>query len=729
MTIKFSKKYKPLFEILEGKHPEVDTVIVTGGRGSAKSFVLSCFSLIALVYHFWNVLYTRFTNVSIVDSIKPEVDDKIELLGLSNYVTSTNTHIESKGNRIAFKGIKTGSKQQTANLKSLFGFNCFVVDEAEELPDYETYEKVFLSIRAKDKQNLTILILNPASVHHWIYRHFFTGKNVDAGSNTIKDNVCYIHTSYKDVEREYLADNVVAYYENLKETDEKKYNSVVLGGWTEAVEGRVFNNWKRNTYQEFLNIPLRSFYGVDWGKNHKFGIVELKYDRYTNTLYCHQRNYFSENELISKLNDTERLSINSNGGIIIHTFNKLGIDKDAIIVCDSARPDNIKLLRSYGWEYSVGIDKPKGSVMAGITLLQSTNVIYTQESDGIDTEFKNYSYANDRLGVVDDEVIKAYDDCFVASTPILTKTGYKPIIKMKKGDLVLTSNGYKKVLHKFNNGTKIISDYSIQFDTFSLSLSVTDNHLIKTTKGWIKISKLKSGMTIYHTNISKEESINYTKEENTLCSTNTTCITWFGNITKVKEKLSTIFITLMETLLITKSKILKRLTEKSIALCMQKTDLKITLNGLRNFTKRVLNPLKNGMHQKRGLSNTENKLLSQDLDCKHGEKENVNVVEKCLKQKRKTHTKSVLINANQSLEETAVLMTKKENVLNAEKSLKQINIQKLKIVALNVANRREEKTYDLMVDETHEYFANNILVHNCIDPIRYGRRYAEKHNL
>jgi len=67
-------------------------------------------------------------------------------------------------------------------------------------------------------------------------------------------------------------------------------------------------------------------------------------------------------------------------------------------------------LRDYGWEYAVGIDKPKGSVMAGITLLQSTNVVYTDVSDGIDLEFKNYSYANDRLGVVDDEVIKAFDD-------------------------------------------------------------------------------------------------------------------------------------------------------------------------------------------------------------------------------------------------------------------------------------------------------------------------------
>lgn len=410
MKIKFSKKYKPLFDILRGKHPEVDTVLLTGGRGSAKSFVIACFSLIALAHHAWNVLYTRFTNVSIVDSIKPEVDSKIDLLGLTDYVTSTNTHIESKGNRVAFKGIKTGSKAQTANLKSLFGFNVFVVDEAEELPDYETFEKVFLSIRSKDKRNLTILILNPASVHHWIYRHFFAGMNVEAGSNIIKNNVCYIHTSYKDVEREYLADNVVAYYEMLKESDPDKYEHVVKGGWVEAVEGRVFKDWKRNTFAEFLALPQKSFYGIDWGKNHKFGIVELKYDSYTNTLYCHQKNYYSENELLAQLTPEERATIVNNGGIIVHTMRKLGIKKDAYCVCDSARPDNIMTLRKHGWDYAYGIDKPKGSVMAGITLLQSTNVVYTEDSNGIDLEFKNYAYDNDRLGIIDDEVIKAYDD-------------------------------------------------------------------------------------------------------------------------------------------------------------------------------------------------------------------------------------------------------------------------------------------------------------------------------
>lgn len=408
--IKFSKKYQPLFQLLNGQHKQVDTIIITGGRGSAKSFVVSVFSLISLVQHAWNVLYTRFTNVSIVDSIKPEVDSKIELLNYENFVVSTNTHIERNGNRIAFKGIKTGSKQQTASLKSLSGFNCFIVDEAEELPDYETYEKVFLSIRSKEKRNITILVLNPSSVHHWIYRKFFLECGVDGGSNTIKDNIMYIHTSYLDVAREYLADNIVSYYQQLKEKDEKKYNQVVLGGWTEAVEGRVFNDWKRIDYQEYLKLPFRKAYGVDWGKNHKFGIVEGKYDAYNNNFYVHELNYFSENELIAKMNSQEISIMNERGGIIPYTFDRLGIDKNCDIICDSAVPDNIILLRKCGYSRAYGVDKPKGSVMSGISLLHATNVYYTDISKGIDYEFQNYSYANDRLGIVDDEVIKLNDD-------------------------------------------------------------------------------------------------------------------------------------------------------------------------------------------------------------------------------------------------------------------------------------------------------------------------------
>jgi len=179
-----------------------------------------------------------------------------------------------------------------------------------------------------------------------------------------------------------------------------------------SVEGRIFTHFKPIPYPEYQEINQTKTYAIDWGRNHGFGIIEGKYDQYYNNFYTHELNYKSENKLISEMSDSEKAYVNNadNGGIIIHTVKKVGIPKDATIVCDSAVPDNIRLLRNHGWEYAYGIDKPKGSVMAGISLLQSTNVFYTDCSAGIELEHQSYQYRADRMGVIDDEVLKESDD-------------------------------------------------------------------------------------------------------------------------------------------------------------------------------------------------------------------------------------------------------------------------------------------------------------------------------
>jgi hypothetical protein len=235
--IDISHKYQPLFELLEGEYPEVDTVILTGGRASGKSYSVGTWSIIALTDYQYNILYTRFTNSSIIDSVKPEVSDKVELLGKSHLVNDTITHVECGECRIAFKGIKTGSKQQTANLKSLSGFNVFVVDEAEELPDYETFKKVFYSIRSVEKRNLNILLLNPTSKDHWIYKELFEKNDIPDGFNGVHQNIMYIHTSYLDVNPKYIPENIRKDYDRLKIDDPEKYDNIVMGGWIKNIEG------------------------------------------------------------------------------------------------------------------------------------------------------------------------------------------------------------------------------------------------------------------------------------------------------------------------------------------------------------------------------------------------------------------------------------------------------------------------------------------------------------
>lgn len=255
--IDISIKFQPLFEVLHGKHKEVDTVIITGGRYSLKSYTVSIFANTALAWFGWNILYTRFTNSTITDSIKPEVSDKIEMLGLTGIVTDTNTHIEHKGNRIAFKGIKPGSKQQSANLKSLSGFNCFINDEAEELPDYKTFKKIFYSIRETTKQNLSILILNPTTKDHWIFQEFFEKKGLEGGENCIKDNVMYINTSYLDATPSLIPKNILADYERMKADDPTEYDNIVLGGWITEPEGVLLPK-SQLRFADLSNIPKES---------------------------------------------------------------------------------------------------------------------------------------------------------------------------------------------------------------------------------------------------------------------------------------------------------------------------------------------------------------------------------------------------------------------------------------------------------------------------------------
>jgi len=175
-----SKKYNGLFS-------DSRYFVVTGGRGSGKSFSITTF-LLTLTYETGHViLFTRYTLTSAHVSIIPEFIEKIDLINRHSdfHITKDEIINVRTGSKILFKGIKTSSGQQTANLKSLSGVTTWVLDEAEELTDEETFDKIDYSIRHKDKQNRVILVLNPATKEHFIYQKFFENKGVEGGTATI----------------------------------------------------------------------------------------------------------------------------------------------------------------------------------------------------------------------------------------------------------------------------------------------------------------------------------------------------------------------------------------------------------------------------------------------------------------------------------------------------------------------------------------------------------------
>lgn len=380
--VEISKKYKPLFEIPDG----VDTFILTGGRFSGKSYVVSLAACTWAVNSNHRILYTRYTNVSSKDSIIPEFEEKIGVLGFEDAFDVQQNRIESTINdsKIVFKGLKTGSSNQTANLKSLKDFSCWILEEAEELDDFDIFEKISLSIRGNEKgsgePNLKILILNPTTKEHWIHKHFFEDRGVQGGFNGVVDNVCYIHTSYLDC-IEFVPDEILNDFERMKINNPTRYEHVVLGGWLNRAEGVVFDNW---SFGEFDN-SLPYIYGMDFGFSvDPTALVKVAIDDKRNRIYLKEELYetgLTTNDIALRL---QRIA------------------KNDLIIADSAEPRLIKEIRQRGFNIRPAVKGPD-SVRAGIKKMQEYELIV--DGVNIGKELNNYVW-NDKKS---DTPIDAYN--------------------------------------------------------------------------------------------------------------------------------------------------------------------------------------------------------------------------------------------------------------------------------------------------------------------------------
>jgi PBSX family phage terminase large subunit len=178
------------------------------------------------------ILFLRKTLTSAYLSIIPEFLEKIDLLGLSSVFDVTKTEIVNKqnGNVIYFRGIQTGSKDNTANLKSLQGVNVMVLDEAEELTDEGMFDRIDLSIRQKGVVNKVIIVMNPAMKSHWVYKRFFEPQGLEDEFNGEVENVNYIHTTYED-NIDNLDQGFIDQVESLRLKNLRKFNYIVKGHW------------------------------------------------------------------------------------------------------------------------------------------------------------------------------------------------------------------------------------------------------------------------------------------------------------------------------------------------------------------------------------------------------------------------------------------------------------------------------------------------------------------
>jgi phage terminase large subunit len=365
MKFNLSPKYTSLFK------GDSRYYVVTGGRGSSKSFSVNAFLLLLTYESGHTILFTRYTLTSAHVSIIPEFIEKIEILDKFEDFHITKDEIINKktGSKILFKGIKTSSGQQTANLKSLSGVTCFVLDEAEELTDEDVFDKIDFSIRAKDKQNRVILVLNPAMKTHFIYQKFFESKGVEAGSNVIKGDTTYIHTTYLDNYNN-LSESFLNQIQTIKERRPDKYKHTILGGWLEKAEGVIFTNWKIGQF----NKDNGSVFGQDYGfSNDPSTLIETSIDR------TNKKIYIKEHIHKQGLTTSELAQLNQQFA---------GRD---LIVGDNSEPRLIAELKARGLNIVATI-KGADSVKYGISLIQDYDLIIEENSVNLIKELNNYCW-------------------------------------------------------------------------------------------------------------------------------------------------------------------------------------------------------------------------------------------------------------------------------------------------------------------------------------------------
>ena len=370
-------KYLPLYT-----DTEHFIILITGGRGSAKSFNAGTFIERLSFEEGHIMLYCRYTMASAAISVIPEFTEKIEADGTGDLFNITKTDIENivSGSRVLFRGIKTSSGNQTAKLKSIQGITTFVCDEAEEWTSEEDFDKLVLSIRQKGIQNRVIIVMNPTDSSHFIYRKYIENTHrlvsidgVDVQIST-HPSVLHIHTTYFD-NIDHLSEEFIKEVERMKVENPDKYAHVVIGRWVDIAEGAIFKNI--HVVKEFPQWCKRVGIGQDFGYTNdptaiiKCGIID-------NAIYVDElcyRTHMLTRDIIAELKKYPSMQVLS----------------------ESADPRLVDEIANAGIMI-YPVDKSGPSVIAGIQKMLEMDIYVTERSYNTLKEFRNYVWAKDKDG-------------------------------------------------------------------------------------------------------------------------------------------------------------------------------------------------------------------------------------------------------------------------------------------------------------------------------------------
>lgn len=534
-------------------------------------------------------------------------------------------------------------------------FHFVVVDEIASMRNWQSNWQEVIRPTLTDYKGEALFISTPKG-----FNHFYDIFNLQ---NTDSDYKSFHFTTY---------DNAHIPVEEVekakKELTEDRFAQEYMADFRKT-EGLVYKefNRDRHLYTDTIFNPVETLVGIDWGWTNPAAVLKIQRDT--------DNNFYVTEEWYKTQQTTPQ---------IIEMAQSMRGNK---YYPDPAEPDRIEEARRSG----LNVREVSKDIEAGISAVQelfkAQRLFIHTSCENLIWELETYSYPEKKPDKNEAEVpIKENDHCFVGGSLVSTLNGLKKIRNIKTGDSVFTSKGYKPVLLKHFNGIKEVSQYWLHTDIGSVKLICTEDHKIKTGKTWIPISQLKPGMMIYVTKPFKVRNTISTKTNGTTQVLTKECTSKCGNTTMEKYRKGGTCIIKTKTNPITDPRISDSCLNLSISPNTLRRGLRKILYSSLNFIQKVLKPQKNGTNLLKGLNGTEN------MQKVVGLKGFINNL----------FAKSAEIRLSQDME-----------------GLSNSVITTVKLVRLEKGKSWLEKVYDLTVYDAHEYFVNGVLVHNCMDALRY----------
>jgi len=727
--------------------------ILKGSRGSGKSKITALNLIYRMMnYPDANALVARRYYNTLRNSCYADLLWAINRFGVDDLWARTTAPLQitykPTGQVILFGGMD--NVDSITSIAVTRGVLCWCwIEEAFQIGNEADFNKLYFSIRGALPDGYfkqITLTFNPWSADTWLKTRFFDTEVDVAGVMRKQDlsNVFTKTTTYKD--NYFLSKTDREAYEILRITNPRAAKVICDGEWGVA-EGLIYTDWEVRDFDIYdvlrTNKNARTAFGLDFGFSisyNAFGVFVV--DMVRRTIWVWDEMY-------------ERGQSNLE---IAKRITEMGYAKETIWG-DSASPKDIYSLKTGSGcveevydndgnitivKYSLPNIRPvlKGpdSVNMGIKQIQSFHIIVHPRCKNFETELLNYIWALDKDGKPTEKPEDDYSHCLTADTIITTMCGDLPISEVCNDDMVLTHLGFKRVISAGVTQPRAeIYRLTLQDGTH---LEGTGNHPIMTTHGIKYIKDISSGNEVIKCVLNSEDPIDHVAKiaSNLMESygigtqmpsggqighiTNSdtdTCIDICGNIITAQSQRDITSITSTETPGTTTSPISECL--RSVNTGANTHTRKPVLSSQENNSQTIKTNADSGTHHPKDSSGTAN-TESQSQKTERKTHSHVCIAEEHIKPIPLGSINSVQITANPHTVANRELTTRTEFVKDVVKRSSQTNMRApcfAVVPVLNVSKTdRVEVVYDLTVEDAHDFFANGILVLNCMDSLRYG---------